>query len=136
MQLVLGRQRSTVAWVGQALQAVLVAIVDRRYAGEGHLHERSKPKTALGQAHRILVQAPFAALALGQLRLIGAAAEHRDDTRAIVAGQQIKRAGYGLARVVLAQGLDVLGRLVGVLVAHQKADDHVAEGIVHGRVEL
>ena len=53
-----------------------------------------------------------------------------------MARKQIERAGQCLARVVLAQGFDILGCLVGVLVAHQKADDHVAEGIVHGRVEL
>ena len=53
-----------------------------------------------------------------------------------MARQQVERAGQCLARVVLSQGLDILGCLVGVLVAHQKADDHVAEGVVHGRVEL
>ena len=65
VQLVLGRQGAAVARIGKALQAVLVAVVDRRHAGEGHLHERCKPKTALGQAHRVLVQTPLAALALG-----------------------------------------------------------------------
>ena len=53
-----------------------------------------------------------------------------------MARKQIERAGQCLARVVLAQGLDVLSSLIGILVAHQKADDHVAEGVVHGRVEL
>ena len=53
-----------------------------------------------------------------------------------MARQQVERAGQCLARVVLAQGLDILGCLVGVLVAHQKADDHVAEGVVHGRIQL
>ena len=136
MQLVLGRQGAAVARIGKALQAVFVAVVDRRHAGEGHLHERGEPKTALGQAHRVLVQTPLAALALGQLRLVGAAAEHRDDSRAVVARKQIERAGQCLARVVLAQGFDILGCLVGVLVAHQKADDHVAEGVIHSRVQL
>ena len=67
VQLVLGRQCAAVARIGQALQAVFVAVVDRRHAWEGHLHERGEPKAALGQAHRVLVQAPLAALALGQL---------------------------------------------------------------------
>ena len=53
-----------------------------------------------------------------------------------MARKQIERAGQCLARVVLAQGFDILGCLVSVLVAHQKADDHVAEGVVHGGVEL
>ena len=53
-----------------------------------------------------------------------------------MARKQIKCAGQGLTRIVLAQGLDILGCLVGVLVAHQKADDHVAEGVIHSRVEL
>ena len=132
----LGRQCATVARVSEALQAVLVAVVDRGHTGEGHLHERREPKTALGQAHRVLVQTPLAALALGQLRLVGAAAEHRDDARTVVARKQIERAGQCLARVVLAQGFDILGCLVGVLVAHQKADDHVAEGVIHSRVQL
>ena len=136
VQLVLGRQRAAIARIGQTLKAVLVAVVDRRHAGERHLHKRGEPKAALGQSHRVLVQAPLAALALGQLRLVGATAEHRDDTRAVVARKQIERAGQCLARVVLAQGLDILGGLVGVLVAHQKADDHVAEGVIHGRVQL
>ena len=136
VQVFFGRQGATVARVGKTLQAVLVAIVDGRHAGEGHLHERREPKAALGQAHCAFVQTPFAALALGQLRLVGTAAEHRDDARAIVARQQIERAGQSLARVVLTQGLDILGRLIGVLVAHQKADDHVAEGVVHGGIKL
>ena len=136
MQLVLGRQGAAVTRIGKALKAVLVAIVNRWHTGERHLHERCEPKTALGQAHRVLVQTPFAALALGQLRLIGAAAEHRDNARTVVARKQIKCAGQGLTGIVLAQGFDILGRLVGVLVAHQKADDHVAEGIIHGRVQL
>ena len=136
VQLVLGRQGAAVARIGKTLQAVFVAVVDRRHAGERHLHERCKPKTALGQAHRVLVQAPFAALALGQLRLVGAAAEHRDNARTVVARQQVERAGQSLARIILAQGLDILGCLVGVLVSHQKADDHVAEGIIHSRVQL
>ena len=136
MELVLGRQGTAIARIGEALQAVLVAIIDRGHSWEGHLHERCQPKTALGQAHRVLVQAPFAALALGQLRLVGATAEHRDNARAVVARKQIERAGQCLARVVLAQGLDVLSSLIGILVAHQKADDHIAEGVVHGRVEL
>ena len=93
MQVFLGRQGATVARIGKALQAVLVAIVNRRHAGEGHLHERREPKAALSQAHCAFVQTPFAALALGQLRLVGTAAEHRDDARAIVARQQIERAG-------------------------------------------
>ena len=53
-----------------------------------------------------------------------------------MARKQIERAGQCLARVVFAQGLDILGCLVGVLVAHQKADDHVAEGIIHSRVQF
>ena len=53
-----------------------------------------------------------------------------------MARKQIERAGQCLTRVVLAQGLDILGGLVGVLVSHQKADDHVAEGVIHGRVQL
>ena len=53
-----------------------------------------------------------------------------------MARKQIERAGQCLARVVFAQGLDILGCLVGVLVAHQKADDHVAEGVIHSRVQL
>ena len=53
-----------------------------------------------------------------------------------MARKQIECAGQCLARVVLAQGLDVLGSLICVLAAHQKADDHVAEGVVHGGVEL
>ena len=53
-----------------------------------------------------------------------------------MARKQIECAGQCLARVVLAQGLDILGSLICVLVAHQKADDHVAEGVVHGGVEL
>ena len=93
VQLVLGRQGAAVARIGKALQAVFVAVVDRRHAGEGHLHERCKPKAALGQAHRVLVQAPLAALALGQLRLVGAATEYRDDTWAVVARKQIECAG-------------------------------------------
>ena len=136
MELVLGRQGAAIARIGQTLKAVLVAIVNRRHTGEGHLHERREPKTALGQAHRVLVQAPFAALALGQLRLVGATAEHRDNARSVVARKQIKCAGQGLARIILAQGFDILGCLVSVLIAHQKADNHVAEGIIHGRVEL
>ena len=136
MQVLLFRHSATVARVGKALQAVLVAVVNRRHAGEGHLHERREPKAALGQAHCAFVQTPLAALAFGQLRLVGAAAEHRDDARTVVARQQVERTGQSLARIVLAQGLDVLGCLVGVLVAHQKADDHVAEGVVHGRIEL
>ena len=67
MQVFFGRQRATVARVGEAFQAILVAVVDRRHAGEGHLHERREPKAALGKAHRAFVQTPFAALALGQL---------------------------------------------------------------------
>ena len=136
VQVFLHRQRAAVARIREALQAVLIAIIDRGHAREGHLHERRQPKAALGQAHGVVVQAPLAALALGQLRLVGATAEHRDDARTVVARKQIERAGQRLARVVLAQCLDVLGGLVGVLVAHQKADDHVAEGVVHGRVEL
>ena len=53
-----------------------------------------------------------------------------------MARQQVERAGQGFARIILAQGFDILGCLVGVLVAHQKADDHVAEGIIHSRVQL
>ena len=53
-----------------------------------------------------------------------------------MARQQVERAGQGFARIILAQGLDILGCLVGILVAHQKADDHVAEGIIHSRVKL
>ena len=53
-----------------------------------------------------------------------------------MAREQIECAGQSLARVVLAQGLDILGCLIGVLVAHQAADDHVAEGVVHSRIEL
>ena len=53
-----------------------------------------------------------------------------------MARKQIERAGQCLARVVFAQGLDILGCLVGVFVAHQKTDDHVAEGVIHGRVQL
>ena len=136
VQVLLFGHGAAVTRVSKALQAVLVAIVNRRHAREGHLHERREPKAALGQAHRAFVQTPFAALALGQLRLVGAAAEHRDNARTVVAREQIERAGQCLARVVLAQGLDILGRLVGVLVAHQKADDHVAEGVVHSRIEL
>ena len=67
VQVFLSRQGATVARVGKALQAVLVAVVNRRHAGESHLHERREPKTALGQAHCAFVQTPFAALALGQL---------------------------------------------------------------------
>ena len=55
VQVFLQRQRTAIARIGQALKAVLVAIVNRRHAGERHLHERCKPKTALGQAHRVLV---------------------------------------------------------------------------------
>ena len=53
-----------------------------------------------------------------------------------MARKQIERAGQCLTRVVLAQGLDILGGFVGVLVAHQKADDHVAERVIHSRVQL
>ena len=53
-----------------------------------------------------------------------------------MARKQIESASQCLARVVLTQGLDILGGLVGVLVAHQKADDHVTEGVIHSRVEL
>ena len=53
-----------------------------------------------------------------------------------MARQQVERAGQCLARVVLAEGLDIFSSLVSVFVAHQKADDHVAEGVIHGRVEL
>ena len=136
VQLVLGRQGAAVARIGKAFQAVFVAIVNRWHTGERHLHERCEPKTALGQAHRVLVQAPFAALALGQLRLVGAAAEHRDNARTVVARKQIKRARQGLTRIVLSEGLDIFSSLVSVFVAHQKADDHVAEGVIHSRVEL
>ena len=136
VQVFLGRHGAAIARIGESLKAVLVAIVNRRHTRERHLHERCKPKTALGQAHGVLVQAPFAALALGQLRLVGTTAEHRDNTRTVVARKQIECAGQCLARIVLAQGLDVLSSLVGVLVAHQKADDHIAEGVVHGGVEL
>ena len=93
VQVFLQRQRAAIARIGQALKAVLVAIVNRRHARERHLHERRQPKAALGQAHGVLVQAPFAALALGQLRFVGATAEHRDNARAVVARQQIERAG-------------------------------------------
>ena len=67
VELILGRQGTAVARIGEAFQAVLVAIIDRGHTREGHLHERRQPKTALGQTHRVIVQAPFAALALGQL---------------------------------------------------------------------
>ena len=53
-----------------------------------------------------------------------------------MARKQIERAGQGFARIILAQGFDILSGLVGVLVAHQKADDHVAEGVIHSRVQL
>ena len=55
VQVFLGRHGAAVTRIGETLKAVLVAIVNRRHAGERHLHERCKPKTALGQAHRILV---------------------------------------------------------------------------------
>ena len=93
MQVFLGRHGATIARIGESLKAVLVAIVNRRHTRERHLHERREPKAALGQAHGVLVQAPFAALTLGQLRLVGATAEHRDNARAVVARQQIERAG-------------------------------------------
>ena len=53
-----------------------------------------------------------------------------------MARQQVKRARQGLTRIVFAEGLDIFSSLVSVFVTHQKADDHVAEGVIHGRVEL
>ena len=67
VQVFLGRHGATIARIGETLQAVFVAVIDRGHTREGHLHERRQPKAALGQAHGVLVQAPFAALALGQL---------------------------------------------------------------------
>ena len=67
VQVLLFGHGAAVARVSKALQAVLVAVVNRRHAGEGHLHERREPKAALGQTHCAFVQTPFAALALGQL---------------------------------------------------------------------
>ena len=63
-------------------------------------------------------------------------AQHGQRTRSVVRADDIHQIIEHIARIILAQGFDILGCLVSVLIAHQKADNHVAEGIIHGRVEL
>ncbi len=176
-------QRAAVSGIGEALEGVFVAVIDGGDARKRHLHERGEPETSLGQAHRILVEAEATALLLGQLALVGAAAEHGGNARLVVhergepetslgqahrilveaeatalllgqlalvgaaaehggnarlvvAAEQVEAAGQGLGRVILAQGLDSLGALVGVLPVNEKTQYGIAQRVVHGRVEL
>ncbi len=130
------RQGAAVARVGEALEAVLVAVVDRRHAREGHLHEGGEPVAALGEVELTGGEAVGAALLLGQGVVERGAAEHRDDARAVVAADEVEGAVQGLGGVVLAEGLDGLSDVVGRVPAHEQVEHDVAERVVHGRVEL
>ncbi len=53
-----------------------------------------------------------------------------------MAAQQVKRLVEGLVRVVLAQLLEAIGKLVGANAAAQEVKDPGAEGIIHRGVQL
>lgn len=134
--LVTPRVGRSVVGVRVALEARLVPVVDAGHARQRHLQERGEPETAHGHPAVVLVQAeavaPVVIEALGRRGI----PQDREQADPVVAPQQVEGAVGRVVWVVLVERLQGIRQLAGAHMVGEVALERMAQGVVHGAVEL
>ena len=130
------REGGAVVRVAVALQAGLVAVVDAWDAGQRHLQQGRDPQAADGEVRVVLVQAERVALVVAEGIRLRRVAQDGEKPDPVVAAQQVELARERLRRVVLHEGLGDAADLRSLDAVGEEVQEHLAQRVVHGAVEL
>ena len=126
-------EEGAVEGVAVALHPDLVAVVQAGYAGQGVddgvRHAQAQHPFLVGLAGHAAAALPLPPASVG-----GLVRDHGQRTLGVVGGQEIQRRVDGGGRVVLADGKDLVGGLLGGF-ALDKIQHGVLEGVVHHAVQ-
>ena len=126
-------EEGAVEGVTVALHPDLVAVVQAGHAGQsvddGIGHAQAQHPFLVGFAGHAAAALPLPAASVG-----GLVRDHGQSTLSVVGGQEIQCRVDGRGRVVLADGKDLVGGLLGRL-ALDKIQHRVLEGVVHHAVQ-